>query len=147
MKQMNREIFVCGALIFVILFTCLPVLAKTKKASSAALPPEKYDYVSALATANRFLNTWQSQDEDAGMVMLTNDAKHRITESQLEAFFSPGTNSGYEINRGKKLSWDRFSFPVVLFVTIGKKGVHHPRFSQIVLIKTGSDDWAVDKLP
>ncbi len=32
-------------------------------------------YVSALAAANRFLQAWQNQDHETGLIMLTDDAK------------------------------------------------------------------------
>ena len=45
---------------------------------------------SALAAANRFLQAWQNQDRETGLLMLTDDAKQASSEDRLEAFFSSG---------------------------------------------------------
>lgn len=108
------------------------------------------DYVSALAAANRFLHAWQTQDHETGLIMLTDVAKHQISEDRLLAFFSSGTGAqpAFEINRGKKLKAGRYSFPVVLFdAGSSARKSHSPRYSQIIVVRTGKDDWAIDKLP
>ena len=142
----RRSLFVC----IVILLTFLPTInwAKSKpKTASAAVDP---DYVSALATANRFLHAWQVQDHETGVLMLTDAAKQRVSEDQLEAFFSAGDASaeGFEIARGKKLQPGRYRFPVAFWQSVsGKNRKLHPRFSEIIVVRTGKDDWAIDKLP
>ncbi len=142
----RRSLFVC----IVILLLLLPSanLAKSKpKTASATVDP---DYVSALATANRFLHAWQVQDHETGVLLLTDAAKQHSTEDRLDAFFSAGdaTAAGFEIARGKKLQSGRYRFPVALWQSIpGKNRKSHPRFSEIIVVRTGKDDWAVDKLP
>src|SRR5512143_2802276 len=84
----RRSLFVC----IVILLVFLPSLnwAKSKpkaKTASATVDP---DYVSALATANRFLHAWQVQDHETGVLMLTDAAKQHLSEERLDAFFSAG---------------------------------------------------------
>jgi hypothetical protein len=108
------------------------------------------NYVFALAAANRFLRAWQTQDHETGLIMLTDAAKHHSSEDRLHTFFSSesAAQPAFEINRGKKLKAGRYSFPVVLFdVASAPRKSHYPRRSQIVVVKTGKDDWAIDKLP
>jgi len=123
----------------------LPASAKSK----AAWTPDAV-YVSALATANRFLHAWQVQDHEAGLLLLTDAAKRQTSEDYLDLFFSSEGSSqeGFEINRGKRLKAGRYEFPVALWHTIpGKNQKPRPRFSEIVVVRTGKDEWAIDKLP
>ena len=123
-------------------------VAKTKpKPVLAAIDP---DYVSALATANHFLQAWQAQDHEAGLLLLTDAVRQHASEDRLDAFFSPDQSieEGFEIARGKRLKSGRYVFPVTLWQTIpGKNRKPHPHFSEIVVVRTGKDDWAIDKLP
>jgi hypothetical protein len=65
----------------------------------------------------------------------------------LENFFDGSRLSAYEVGRGKLIKRGRYKFPVVL-VSANEKGSHaRSRFSSIVVVDTGHDDWAVDKLP
>lgn len=119
----------------------LPVAGKTHPAPS--LDP---NYVSALAAADRLLQAWQTGDVEHGLALLTMHAKQSATSDQVEKFFSYAGASSYEIARGKLLKRGRYEFPVAL-VNSGSR--HHARhhFSSIVVINTGNNDWAVDKLP
>lgn len=105
------------------------------------------DYISALATANHFLYAWQSQDEEDGILMLTDVAKHHTSQDKLDLFFSHASIASYQVYRGKKIAKGRYVFPVALFTAIsGKNTRTHSYYSQIVIFQTGSD-WAIDKLP
>ena len=107
------------------------------------------NYVSALSAANRFLQAWQSQDHEAGLLLLTDSAKHVTSEDQLEKMLSPGTSTprGYQIARGKKLGAGRYAFPVSLLEVTGPHKPLRMQNSQIIVVQTGKDDWAIDKLP
>jgi hypothetical protein len=128
-------------------FAASPLSAKSKHSPATSLLDR--DYVSALASANRFLNAWQTQDHEAGIILLTDAAKQQVSEDRMQAFFAPGSSiqEGYEISRGKKLKPGRYIFPVALFEIGPDHKWVHPRFSQIVVVNTGKDDWAIDKLP
>jgi len=132
------------------LLFCLLVVnpSLSAKAKSSASTAADSDYVSALAAANRFLYAWQTQDHETGLLMLTDAAKHQTSEDRLQEFFSPGpgTQHAFEISQGKKLKAGRYTFPVALFGIREDQRIH-PRFSQIIVIRTGKDDWAIDKLP
>jgi hypothetical protein len=119
---------------------CLPLAAKTLPA-----PAPEPGYVSALATADRFLHAWQSGDLENGMVLLTGHAKDKATADAVEKFFSNPVPSAYEIGRGKLVKPGQYEFPVVL-VTASKNRAHR-KFSTILIVDTGGNDWAVDKLP
>ncbi len=133
------------------LLFCLLVVnpSLSAKAKSSASTAADSDYVSALAAANRFLYAWQTQDHETGLLMLTDAAKHQTSEDRLQEFFSPGpgTQHAFEISQGKKLKAGRYTFPVALFGIREDQRWIHPRFSQIIVIRTGKDDWAIDKLP
>jgi hypothetical protein len=104
------------------------------------------DYISALSVANRFLAAWQTRDHEAGLLMLTDDAKKHTTEDRLSAFFSEnGHQQGFLISNGKKIRSGCYEFPVALMESAGRSV--HRRFSHITVIRTGKDEWAVDTLP
>jgi hypothetical protein len=119
-----------------------------RKAKAEAVSFDR-GYVSALAAANQFMHAWQMQDEEAGVMMMTDAAKLGVTAERLETFLSPGSDmeQSYEIGRGRKLSEGRYIFPVALFSTTSGKRAVRPRLSQIVVTGSGKNDWAVDKLP
>ncbi len=118
----------------------LPLGAKTRPA-----PALDSGYVRALAAADHLLQAWQSGDVENGMALLTTHAKETATTDAVEKFFSSSGPSAYEIGRGKLLKRGRYEFPVVL---VSANGVHaRRRFSSIVIVDTGHNDWAVDKLP
>jgi hypothetical protein len=141
---------VTGLALIAMLAVCfLPLvsIAKTKSKSVAAPDP---DYVNALATANRFLHAWQTQDHETGVILLTDSAKQHTSEDYIDVFFSPGESveEGFEITRGKKLTSGRYRFPVALWQSIaGKNRKPHARFSEIIVVRSGKDEWAIDKLP
>jgi hypothetical protein len=80
------------------------------------------------------------------MILLTTRAKQSATTDGIERFFSDAGPSAYEISRGKLLKPGRYEFPVVL-VLGGASKAPRRRFSTIVVVNTGHNDWAVDKLP
>ena len=127
-------------LILLVLMLLSPLAAKT--APAAASEP---GYVSALAAADQFLQAWQSGDVENGLVLLSGHAKGKATTDAIEKFFSNPVPSAYEIGQGKLLKRGRYEFPVVL-VNISKNHSRR-RFSSIVIVITGKNDWAVDKLP
>lgn len=123
--------------------------SRTVPAKSAVL---SNDYASALAAADRFLQAWQTGDAETGLVLLTGHARKAVTRERIEAFFSTSAPAAYEIARGKPVRRDRFEFPVMLLgcsstSSDAKNGRLHRRFSSIAVLRTGNNDWAIDKLP
>ena len=120
--------------------------ARNKHSSSLAVPDRGYS--SALAAANRFLQAWQNQDRETGLLMLTDAAKQTSSQERMESFFSSGNDAAYEIARGKKLKAGRYAFPVTLFTAHSDSSQPgRPQRSQIVVVRAGKDEWAIDKLP
>jgi hypothetical protein len=121
-------------------------IAKTRH--SAPPPASDSGYASALAAANRFLQAWQNQDHETGLLMLTDTAKQNSSQDRLEVFFASGHDAAYEIARGKKLKAGCYAFPVALFTSVaGMTNAARPQKSQIVVVRAGRDEWAIDKLP
>jgi hypothetical protein len=120
--------------------------SKTKNFPSLAVPDR--GYASALAAANRFLQAWQNQDRETGLLMLTDIAKQNSSADRLEIFFSSGYDAAYEIARGKKLKAGRYAFPVTLFTShSGTTKAGRPQRSEIVVVLAGKHEWVVDKMP
>jgi len=101
-------------------------------------------YGSALAAANRFLHAWQTQDHEAGIMMLTDAARQQVSADKLQEFFSPGDHAAFEIQRGRRINGGEFVFTVVLF---GTAETSQPRACKLVIMRTGRDEWAVNRLP
>ncbi len=135
--------FVFLVAISVALALSLPSWAKKRKTLST---PTDVNYTAALATANRFLAAWQNNDQEAGLPLITNRAKHQSTEADIDALFSGSSARAFEIAHGRQLSRSRYQFPVLL-LQADESGRARRRFTGIVIIETGKNDWAVDKLP
>jgi hypothetical protein len=134
--------FSCRLLFLILCVSSLPRPLSAK--TPAALDP---GYVAALAAADHLLQAWQSGDVENGMVLLTSHAKETATTDVVEQFFSNPGPSAFEIGRGKLVKRGRYEFPVVLVTGDSKKLRPRRRFSSIVVVNTGNNDWAVDKLP
>ncbi|HMD18393.1 MAG TPA: hypothetical protein VKH18_17130 [Terriglobales bacterium] len=137
------KIRLAACLFFLTVFLS-PVSARAS--SHPAKPADVSDpgYAFALAAANHFLHAWQTADAENGMVMLSDHIRHTQNPDQLEQFFFSATDRAFEITRGHGHP-GRYSFPVVL---VTPRGSHVTRkFSEIILIETGKNDWVVDKLP
>ena len=141
---MKIRVFVLATLLAV------PIAGFARKKSTPlpSLPTAiNRDYVSALNVANRFLQAWQNGDQEAGLLLLTDSAKHQVSQEQLEKMLSPGdsVSRAYQIARGTKLSRARYAFPVTL-LRAGQPGTLRARSSRIIVVQTGRE-WAVDRLP
>ncbi len=120
--------------------------ARNKHSSSFTVPDRGYS--SALAAANRFLQAWQNQDRETGLLMLTDVAKQGSSQERTDSFFSSGNDAAYEIARGRRLKAGRYAFPVTLFISdseSNRSGL--PQKSQIIVVRAGKDEWAIDKVP
>jgi hypothetical protein len=103
------------------------------------------NYAAALATANRFLHAWQTQDHETGIMMLSDTGRQQISPERLEEFFSPSGSTAFEIQHGKRLNAGEYVFPVVLFGLDGSPDRAH--ICKIVVIRAGKEDWAIENLP
>jgi hypothetical protein len=108
------------------------------------------DYIFALSAANRFLYAWQVNDQETGILMLTDRMKQRTREEALSTFFSSTAvgSQSFEIGRGRRLAPGRYKFPVTLFQRLASPGKPTtPRTSVLIVVHAGRDDWAIDRLP
>jgi hypothetical protein len=132
---------------FLLLLSAALAPAKTRSTT----PSADHDYVIALATADRFLHAWQTDDEEAGILMLTDQVKQQSSEDAVHYFFSSSESAraSYEIGHGRKLAHGRYEFPVALFLTPSRSGPRrtHAQTSALIVVKAGKADWAIDKLP
>jgi hypothetical protein len=123
----------------------LPAWGKSPTATTRAEQiPAGYTF--ALLAANHFLQAWQSGDAGTGVALLTSRAKTTATSDGIERFFSSSEPSAYEIGRGKLIR-GRYEFPVVLVSPDPRHNHSRRRFSTIIILHSGDNDWAVDKLP
>jgi len=125
-------------------FLTTPVWARSHGHPAKPENPSEPGYVFALAAANHFLHAWQTGDLESGMVLLGDSVRRSENADKLEQFFSNGTDRAFEITRGHGHQ-GRYSFPVVLVTLRGSHIMR--RFSEIILVETGKNDWVVDKLP
>ena len=132
----------CIFLLTVLLTTLGWTGARSHPAKEAG--PSDPGYVYALAAANHFLRAWQAGDLEDGTVLLSDGIRHSQNADKLEQFFSNATNRAFEITRGHGHQ-GRYSFPVVLVTLRGSRVTR--KFSEVILIETGKNDWVVDKLP
>jgi len=129
----------------------LPVSLLAKKkvtpAPAHAASPSA-NYVAALGAADRFLHAWQTQDHEAGLLLITDHAKQQTSAERLEKFFAPDavTTRAYHVARGKRLPPGAYAFPVALLEHTSTAQTRR-RNSQLIVVQTGKDEWAVDKLP
>jgi hypothetical protein len=126
------------------LFSSLALQLAAKTASSGGNSYDA-DYVSALAAADLFFHAWQNHDQETGLLLLSNAAKRHTSPEQLESFFS-ASQPAYEITLGKKLKRGRYTFAVALFETSNNRRASR-RYSEIVVVRAGKNDWAIDNLP
>jgi hypothetical protein len=131
------------------------ILAQSFDSALARTKPRRAafdrDYASALATADRFLQAWQTQDAESGLLLLTDHVRQHTDESRLHGFFSSEGSLGpsFEIGRGIKVSATRYKFPVALFSGDSAHPRHraHPQAAALIVVRVGRDQWAIDKLP
>ena len=130
-------------------FLLSTTLASPKARNST--PTVDHDYVVALATADRFLHAWQTDDEEAGILLLTDHLKKQSSEDAVHDFFSTSdyARTSYEIGHGRKIAPGRYEFPVALFQSPSRTGHRQtqPQASALIVMKAGKNDWAIDKLP
>lgn len=77
-------------------------------------------------------------------MMLTDAARQQASSDKLQEFFSPSQHAAYEIQHGRRLNGGEYVFPVVLFGTAENS---QPRACRLVIMHTGKDEWAVNRLP
>ncbi|MGA2390158.1 MAG: hypothetical protein ABSF97_14410 [Candidatus Sulfotelmatobacter sp.] len=131
------------AILPVVLFLCVPALFSRSEVRNQSVLNS--NYVPALAAADHFLQFWQAGDKENGIALLSSHAKTKVTADGLDQFFSNPV-SAYEIGRGTLMKDGRYEFAVALVEAAANRRARR-RFSSIIVVNTGNNDWAVDKLP
>ena len=126
-----------------VVFLSVPLWSHTAKSKRQTKADPNYR--SALQAADRFLHAWQTQDHEAGIMMLSDHARQPISPQQLQQFFSPEANAAYEIEHGLRRKSGAYTFPVVLFGMANSS--KHAYFGQIMIVRSGKSDWVVERLP
>ncbi len=138
---------ICTILFFLLLSACaIPSFGKSRAPNA----PVDHDYILALGTADHFLHAWQTQDEESGILLLTDHFRQRTSEDTMHNFFaSPTARTSYEIGRGRKLGSGRYEFPVALFQPSSRNGRKRmrPLTSTLTVVRSGKSEWAIDNLP
>jgi hypothetical protein len=134
----------CRWAVMLLLFVPLQSRGGQQRHSANPAPLSDTGYVFALGTANRFLHAWQTGDLETGVVLVSDRERRSHNMRNLEEFFSSDSDRAYEIGRGQGHR-RRYRFPIVLITKTGS-GLHRAS-SEIVVVNTGKNDWAVDKLP
>lgn len=96
------------------------------------------------------MNAWEVRDGETGALMLSDAAKHRVSEDRLESFFSSSASrQAYAVGTGRKIRSGVYSFPVILYESFHSSASKwtQPRFSHITVTRASKDDWAIDTLP
>lgn len=129
-----------------VLLLTVPVWAGSRRGPAQQETPLDPGYALALEAANHFLHAWQTGDVENGMVLLSDNVRRSQNAEQVEQFFSiaKDNNRAFEISRGRGHR-GRYSFPIVLVALRGPRVTR--KFSEVVLVETGKNDWVVDKLP
>ena len=144
--KVNRSVRMrqLACVLLLTLFSAIPLSSKSHPRPPKQEAPADPGYASALSAANHFLHAWQTGDMESGMVQLSDGLRHSQNAEQIEKFFSNAKSRAFEITRGHGHP-GRYSFPVVL---VSAPGSHLTRkFSEIVVVDAGKNDWVVDKLP
>jgi len=134
--------------LFLILSMALlaPCRGESRDKASHSANREGPGYVLALGVADKFLQAWQAADVESGTVLLSTSARKHLTSDMLEQYFAGHENAAYEISRGKLVKRGEYEFPVALITSATKQGIRR-RFSRILIVQAGNNDWVVDKLP
>jgi hypothetical protein len=140
---MKTRATIC-ALFLLVTSLAMPARVRPRGQRGRPAAPTDASYVSALATANRFMHAWQTGDLENGMVLIGDGVRHSGNADKFEQFFSTSSERAFEIGTGYE-NHGRYNFPVVL---LSPKGDHLiRRSSEITVVNAGKNDWVVDKLP
>jgi len=102
------------------------------------------EYLSALATADRFLGAWITDQLDLAESMLTQPRDE--SDGDIEALLIIACPCAFEIRHGKRVRPCLYTFPIVFYQPPAGNSRISVRISTITVSRTG-DQWAVQKIP
>lgn len=95
-----------------LIFLCVALPLSTVAGKTQRTPPLDPGYLFALATADHYLQAWQSGDVETGMALLTNHAKEKVTTDILEDVFSAPVLLLTRLVEARCCATDATSFPL-----------------------------------
>src|ERR1700751_5796088 len=99
-------------------------------------------YLSALATADRFLGAWMNDEPDLAESML---GRPRDTpDRDIETLLIRACPCAFELKHGKRIQAGMYEFPVVLFVPPAGNSRISVKLSSIIVSRTADDHWTID---
>ena len=130
-----------------LLLCWLPATAAGKSKSQRTTSVDQ-NYVAALATAHHFLQAWETHDQETAVLLLSDAARKHVSDEQLTNFLDEEAPAAYEIAHGRKIRAGLYAFPIALFPQSSEpRRAIHPRYANLIILNTGKNGWAIDKLP
>ena len=106
---------------------------------------QEAEYLSALATADRFLGAWMNDEPDLAESML---GQPRDTEERdIETLLIRPCPCAFELRHGKRIRAGLYEFPVVLFGPPAGNRRISVKLSSIIVSRAVDDQWTVEKIP
>ena len=106
---------------------------------------QEAQYLSALATADRFLGAWMNDEPDLAESML---GQPRDTpERDIETLLIRPCPCAFELKHGKRLRAGVYEFPVVLFGPPAGNSRISVKLSSVIVSRAADDQWTIDKVP
>jgi hypothetical protein len=104
------------------------------------------DYAGALAAADRFLHAWQTQGSRKRTVDAHRCGKGAFVRTAAAGVFLARGRGGLPDQWREEVESGRYAFPVALLESPAKGQVRR-RYSEIIVMRTRTQDWVVDKMP
>ena len=103
------------------------------------------EHLSALATADRFLTAWMSDEPDIAESLMS--PTYSGSSDDLESFLASPCPCAFEIKHGRKARPGAYEFPVVLLRPPAGDSRISMQSTTIRVSKARDDRWLVEKLP
>lgn len=135
--------------VFIVLAGSLAIGQAAPKRNTTALDRkttlfQEAEYLSALATADRFLGAWMNDEPDLAESML---GQPRDTpERDIETLLIRACPCAFELQHGKRIRAGMYEFPVVLFGPPAGNSRISVKLSSIIVSRV-DDQWTVEKVP
>src|SRR4030042_5931742 len=150
MKLVYRFIVITGLFLFSPLMVVTPIVAisSSETPQDTQLSPSS-EYLEVLQTADTFLWAWVTRDSK-GLNLISNRLRAQVNDELWLRQFMVGLSNphhqAFEIGTGKKLSSDRYVFPVTLYELYTGETTGLAYSGTLEIIKQGKD-WRINMLP
>ena len=135
--------------VFVVLVGSLALGQKAPQRNTAAERKnalfQEAQYLSALATADRFLGAWMNDEPDLAESMLGQPKD--TPERDIETLITMACPCAFELKHGKRVRVGSYEFPVVLCGPPAGNSRIFVKLTSIVISRATDDRWTVEKVP